>query len=215
MFTSFHGGIGKSTIAERFAKNYQAQTRCSGAFLEMNLFSPSYIVEHLGLRDKLKNSFMDFFMSNWSGLRAEDLSDTFTEFEKLLIIPFTDVRSSEPLKPRFSFHETDAEFAMSRLLSCLSQKGSFVVIDLPLSFSSFPLFLLEKSDVIYYIYNSQPSSIKLAKRFLDDAARSNSMKEKISLIRNMAEMNVNIIDEAECRIWDKEFLVPMAQLSKP
>jgi len=207
VFTSFQGGIGKSSTALHFAHSMKTHTGMQGALLEVNLFSPSYLVEHYNAQNKLKSSCLDFFMKDWVGFQPEEISETFTEVDGLYLIPFTGNRSKESVAPRFSFNETDLTPAMERLLSCLSRNHIFSVFDLPLAFTPFPLYLLDIADCIFYVYSSQSPSPNFAKQFLWELERIPNIKNKVVFLRNMVDPDS---EDRDTKTFDREYLLPIS-----
>ncbi len=205
VFTSFQGGTGKSSIAYNFARNYRVASGKTGAFIEINLFCPSTIVESLNLRDKLKNSFMDFFMTNWQGLLSEDIPSIFYEQENLFLVPFVGCRSSENLIPRFTFNEAEVKPAMEKLISTFSKRGNFVVFDVQLALTPLPVFLLDRSDAIFYIYSPHVYSRNLAQGLIREMDNRKDWKPKTYFLKNMTGSG---FETPEGQSFPNEFAIP-------
>jgi len=205
VFTSFQGGLDKTSIAHSFAKKYRLLSGKSGAVLEINLFCPSTLIETLNLQDKLKTSFMDFFISNWQGLLPEDVPNLFSERDGLYLIPFVGVRSTEAMYPRFTFNEAEVKAPMERLFNTFAKRNMFVVIDLPLVFTPLPLFLLDKADQIFYVYSPNAYSRTFARQFLKEIEiRKPEWKSKVIFLRNMESQT----DDQEGPVSLLEYSIP-------
>ncbi len=212
LFTSFQGGIGKSSIALRFAEALQKKTRRQGVFFEINMLSPSYLVEEVQSQGKLKNGLIDYFITDWVGFKPDSMQDFFTLKDDLFLIPFTGIHPQESLVPRFPFNENDLGPAVERLFSIIAKRNMFAVIDLPLCFTPFPQFLLNSADILFYIYQSREPSPAFAKRFLFEAGRNPQLKDRVCLLRNLVDPQC---DDAEGKLQEREFILPVEEDESP
>ncbi|MBF0500510.1 MAG: Flp pilus assembly complex ATPase component TadA [Candidatus Riflebacteria bacterium] len=206
VFTSYQGGIGKSSIAWRFAEAFRKLKGTSGAVLEINRFTPSYHVETLNKRDQLKGSFFDFLMSNWSKFTAEMLPEMFSEHDGLYLIPFTGVRSKESLRPRFNFHDGDAEAPLERLINALRKQDIFIVVDLPFSLAPMSQVLLDHADAVFYVYTNQAPSPAFAQQFAWECEHLPGVREKVTFVRNHCDPGA---EKGELCLFDNEIILPM------
>jgi pilus assembly protein CpaF len=206
VFTSFQGGAGKSSTAIHFARQYQKYTGLYGFFLEMNLFTPSAVTETLGLKDRLKTSFLDFYSGNWQGFSSNDIFSLFTEIDKVFIVPFTGIRSAEVLQPRFSFQEAEIITPLEKLLQAVTQRKMFVVIDLPLSLNPVSRFILDCADAIFYTYIAQSQGTAFASLFLREADNNPHWKKKVLFLRNMIDGESGSQDTG---MFEPEFRIPI------
>ncbi|MFZ2957015.1 MAG: ATPase, T2SS/T4P/T4SS family [Candidatus Ozemobacteraceae bacterium] len=205
VFTSFQGGIGKSSIAWRFAEAFHKLRGTRGAILEVNRFTPSYLVESRNKRDQLKSGFLDFLMSNWAGFTGEMLSETFTEQDGLFLIPFTGVRSKDSLRPKFNFHDLDAEGPLERLINTFRKEGVFVVVDLPYTLAPLAQMFLNHADGVFYLYTNQAPSPAFAQQFALECDLNPGTRERVTFIRNHADAE---LEKGELCLFDNEIVMP-------
>lgn len=206
VFTSFQGGIGKSSIALRFAEALRQRSGRNVAFIECNWFAPSSISAKFDLSASSGQSFMEYFKSDWTGLTPEDVVGKFSERDGIWLMPFTGMRVGEALGAGFVVNEADLTPAMERLLKCLSQRGAYVVIDLTLSVTPFPLSILHSADVVYYLYAGQNDSPEQARRFLMEFERLPNFSNRVVMLRNMVDTDT---DDTEAKLHTREFILPV------
>lgn len=206
VFTSFQGGIGKSSSALRFAGSLRKRSGRNVAFIECNWFAPSAISMKFDLTTSSGKSFMEYYKSDWTGLKSENVAEKFSERDGIWLMPFTGMRNGEPLGAGFAVNEADLCPAMNRLLRCLSQRGAYTVIDLTLTVTPFPESILQSADVVYYIYAGQEGSPELASRFLTEFTRWPNFSNRVVLLRNMVDTE---IDDTESKLHNREFLLPV------
>ncbi|HOT28154.1 MAG TPA: ATPase, T2SS/T4P/T4SS family [Candidatus Ozemobacteraceae bacterium] len=206
VFTSFQGGIGKSSTALRFSRALRQRSGRNVAFIECNWFAPSAIVAKYDLAESSGMSFMEYFKSDWTGLTPENVAEKFSERDGLWLMPFTGIRPNEPLGAGFIVNEADLGPAMDRLLRCLSQRNAYAVIDLTLFMTPFPQAVLLASDVIYYLYAAQDGSPELAKRFLIEVGKWPNFTNRVIMVRNMVDTET---EDTESKLHAREFLLPM------
>ncbi len=206
VFTSFQGGIGKSSTALRFAQALRQRSGRNVAFIECNWFAPSAIAAKYDLGESTGASFMEYFKSDWTGLTPENVAEKFSVRDGLWLMPFTGIRPNESLGAGFIVNEADLGPAMERLLRCLSQRNAYAVIDLTLFMTPFPQTVLHTSDVVYYLYAAQDGSPELAKRFLSEVGKWPDFANRVVLVRNMVDTET---EDTESKLHSREFILPM------
>lgn len=207
VFTSFQGGIGKSSSAYRFARAFQKARGVKGALLEVNRFTPSYLIESLNLKNQLKNSFIDFFMSNWVGFTGEQFESFFTEIDNLFLIPFVGIHTRESLKTKFTFHDSEAEGPLQRMINSIYQRDSFLVVDLPFAMAPLPIIFLEQADAIFYVYDNQAPSPTYATTFLEECKRMPGIADKVIFLRNHSDTET---EKGELCLFENEAVIPLS-----
>lgn len=206
VFTSFQGGIGKSSTALRFAQALRQRSGRNVAFIECNWFAPSAIAAKFDLAESAGSSFMEYFKSDWTGLTSENVAEKFSDRDGLWLMPFTGMRPNETLGAGFIVNEADLGPAMDRLLRCLSQRNAYAVIDLTLFMTPFPQNVLLASDVVYYLYTAQDGSPELAKRFMSEVGKWPNFTNRVVMVRNMVDTET---DDTESKLYAREFILPM------
>jgi len=98
LFTSFQGGVGKSSASLHFAQGLRKKTGSKVALIELNLFSPSYLIWHYDLMNSLKTNFLEFFMGDWANFAPSEIGERFNEVDGIFPIPFV-----EPVTRKHSF----------------------------------------------------------------------------------------------------------------
>jgi pilus assembly protein CpaF len=207
LFTSFQGGIGKSFVASGFAQALQKKTGKPVALLELNMLRPATMLESFSEPVNIKNSFLDFYMGNWGALTEKNFASFFSSRAGVYYIPFCGQRHDMTLQPRFHLSETDLSPALNHFLEVFTGMPGYVVIDGLFQFSPLPVFLLDRSDVICYVYTSTPPSPGYAQKFLDELKSRDGLHEKLLWIRNHAE---DASDGHEHSLFDNEQAVPLS-----
>ncbi|RCK79477.1 MAG: Type II/IV secretion system ATP hydrolase TadA/VirB11/CpaF, TadA subfamily [Candidatus Ozemobacter sibiricus] len=207
VFTSFQGGIGKSSAAVRFARAFRQKTGRRGGLLEVNLFAPSYLVWHFDLLDRMKNNFLDFFIGDWANFDPADLEERFTEQDGLFLIPFTGTRDKESLTPRFSVNEGELVSAYDRLIAAFCKRGMFVVVDVSFALTPIPRFLVNRADLLYYLFASEAPSPQFAKVFAREYETQPHLWAKVHFLRNHVDPEAA---SHEVHLFDREYRLPIA-----
>lgn len=208
LFTSFQGGVGKTTSALRFARAFQAASGSKGVFFEFNMFAPSYLAELFGEESGLKRSLINYYMSDWGDIQAENFDDSFTTNDGLMMIPFSGAAKKESLELEFSFSEADLIPLLDRLLKLFSQTGRFVVVDIVMGFSPLQLFWMKKADIIHYLYTSQFPSPSFAQKFSRELETRPYLKNRVVWLHNLVDPDV---DNPEHRMFSREFSIPIVE----
>ncbi len=207
VFTSFQGGIGKSSAAIRFARAFRQKTGRRGGLIEINLFSPSYLAWYFGLLDRMKSSFLEFFIGDWANFEAAELEDRFTELDGIFLIPFTGTRDKESLTPRFSVNEGELVAAYDRLISAFRTRGMFVVVDVSFAFTPIPRFLVNRADLLFYLFASEAPSPQFAKAFAWEYESQAHLWAKVYFLRNHVDPEAA---SHEVHLFDREYRLPIA-----
>lgn len=206
VFTSFQGGIGKTSTALRFARALRKRSGRQTAFIECNWFAPSALATIYDLSSAAGQSFIEYYKTDWAGLRPEEVAGKFAEQDGIWVMPFTGNCPGSSLGAGFVVNESDLVPSMDRLLRCLSQRGVLVVIDLPMAVTPFPLAILKAADIVYYLYTDQHGSPERAKAFLNEIDRWKDFRNRVVLLRNMVDLET---DDTESKLHDREFLLPV------
>ena len=208
LFTSFQGGVGKSSASLHFAQGLRKKTGSKVALIELNLFSPSYLIWHYDLMNSLKTNFLEFFMGDWANFAPSEIGERFNEVDGIFPIPFCGTRDKETLIPRFTFNEGEILAALDRLISVFTQQEMFVVVDLPMAFSPIPRYLLQRADVVYYLFSSEPPSPQFAKHFAWEVRSDPHLWEKVHFLRNYVDAES---ESNEVRLFDRESPIPILE----
>ncbi|GAB4269684.1 MAG: hypothetical protein Kow0029_05860 [Candidatus Rifleibacteriota bacterium] len=205
VITSFQGGIGKSFIANSFAKSLREKTGKPIALIEYNFLRPSVLCENFGCEFPLKNSFLDYYTSNWAGMSQASIKKFFTEKDGIFYIPFCGNHVGETLATRFHLNEGELNESIHHLMKTFEEMGGYVVFDITFRLSEVPLFLMYRADVLMYVYSSSLPSPGFAHKFLEEAERRDDLKRKIFWLRNYAD------NEPEASLFDAEHPIPMGE----
>lgn len=207
LFTSFQGGIGKSFIAAGFARSLQKKTGKPVALVELNMLRPSAMLENFNEPLKIKHSFLDFYMGNWAALKSTSIPGFFTAKDGVYYIPFCDHRSDMTLEPRFHLNEGDLDGALTHFIQQFHDLQGYVVFDCFMQLSSLPVYLLNRCDVLCYVYSSHPPSPVYAQKFLEEVRVRGDLKGKLLWVRNHAEEPG---EGSESSLFDPEQAMPLS-----
>lgn len=208
LFTSYQGGIGKSSLAWQFAKSLIGKRGLAHvAYLEFNLFAPSSLLSGEDLQvEPSKSCLFDCFASDWRAMQGEDLPDLFSTHEGVLTMPFCGNRVTGSLEPRFNFMEKELTPFLKHLLGVLTQAGYGVVMDLTLNMGPLALFLLEQADCIYYLFSTEPPSPHLAKQFEQELQIRPHLKNKVYWLHNLIDPEMGDAQE----VFPQEISIPIS-----
>ncbi len=206
LFTSFQGGIGKTFVAYETAKAIAKKTGKQVALFEFNILKPSTIVEMLPSTERIKTSFLEYYMSNWMLSNAESIAKIFTEYDGIYYIPFSGNNDSASLLPSFRLSEEDLTEALTHLLELLRKNQIFAVFDIAFQMTPLPLYLVHKADAVMYIYNSQPPAPAFAQKFQREAKSPLEVTSKLLWIRNHVDKEIGL---KEASLFDNEHIIPM------
>lgn len=207
VITSFQGGIGKSFIAMSFAKQLREKTGKPVALLEYNLLKPSAICEYYSGKLPLKNSFLDFYTSNWAGMSPNSIANFFTEKDGIYYVPFCGNHSGQTLQTRFHLNESDLNESILHFMKAFDKIGGYVVFDVSFQLTEVPIFLMHCADVLMYVYTSQPPSPSFAHKFLEEAERRDDLKDKIFWLRNHVDPDNQ---HHESSLFESELFIPLS-----
>lgn len=205
-FTCFHGGVGKSFAAINFAKSLKKTTGKPVVIVEYNMLTPSVLCEFYKPELVIKTSFLDYYMSNWSGVKADEVEELFTSEEGVFYVPFCGNRPSKTLQPIFNLNETDLLDSVAHFIELFNQIGCSVVFDIAMQLSPVPIYLLSRLDVLMYVYTSQAPSPAYAYKFLEEVKRRRLPESKILWLRNHVDPET---EEPENQLFENEFSLPI------
>lgn len=202
-FTSFKGGVGKTFISLSAARQIQKQTNSPVVFFEFNYLQPSSIVTSIS-EYSVKNSFLDYYMSNWQMTGKDSIDNIFPPHEGIYYIPFCGIRDSETIQPKFHLSEDDLTTALRHLISLFRQLDATIIVDLPFKLSPLPNFFINNSDMIFYISTSSDTDKYYSERFVSELKMKKISTERVCWISNFANKN----PEKDVACSENEFLIP-------
>ncbi|NCB47827.1 hypothetical protein EOM81_12550, partial [bacterium] len=139
--TSFQGGIGKTFISAEFAQALHKKTGRPVALVEFNMLRPSGIAALSGIDFSSKNSFLDYYKSNWAVLTSKAFPRLFAYSDGIYYIPFSATKDSESLQPGFQLNENDLSDAFNHFVSLIDELDGFIVVDALFHLSPLPVYM--------------------------------------------------------------------------
>lgn len=208
--TSFQGGIGKTFISAEFARALHKKTGRPVALVEFNMLRPSGIASLNGIDFSGKNTFLDYYKSNWAVLTGKALPRLFAHSNGVYYIPFSAVKDSESLQPGFQLNESDLSDAFNHFVSLIDELDGYIVVDALFQLSPLPVYMLSRADIIMYLYSSQAPYSAYTKQFEREIELRCELKKKLLWLKNYAQPD----DKAEQDELKPVHKLPIANTSK-
>lgn len=185
--TSFQGGVGKTFVAHEFAKTLRKKTEKPVVYVELNILSVSGIAELSGVDFSNRNSYLDYYKSNWAMLNSSAFTRYFAHRDGIYYVPFSVARAGESLQPRFQLSESDLIQPFNHLVKIIDELDAYIVVDSPFQLSSMPVFMLSRADMILYLYTESNYALKCMTQFKDEVNLRGDLSKRLLWLKNHSE----------------------------